>query len=80
MFADDTLLVLICFYNQFEMLFAIVDEFAFFSGCRNNLSESQVIFVGSERQESEKLHYNMGFTWTTRCFKYLGIYSRFLKN
>ena len=56
------------------MLFAIVDEFAFFSECRNILSELQAILVDSERQESAKLFHNMEFTSPTGCFIYLGLW------
>ena len=43
------------------MAFAIVDKFALFSECRNYLSESQAIFVGIERLDSEKLSHNIGY-------------------
>ena len=44
MFADNTVLFLKGFHDQFEKVFAILEEFDFFSGFRINLSTSQAFF------------------------------------
>ena len=73
MLADDTTCFVDGSKESFENLFATLDIFGKFSGCKINMSKSESIWIGSKKGVQDFPYQDQGLKWVSGKFKCLGI-------
>ena len=70
-------MTLVCFLDgsktSFDNLFKVLTCFGDCSGCKINLSKTEVIWIGSKQGSTERFLSVTGITWRINQFKCLGV-------
>lgn len=73
LFADDS----VCFLDgsdiSFSELFVTLSNFGKYSGCKNNFSKTEAIWIGSQKGCQDFPYSNQRVSWKTSQFKCLGV-------